>query len=320
MKDYKWLQLFAEGEGGDTGASVEASPQTQAETGEASSPDAQMDEMMSRIPERGRGAFKEAYEQTRKSTPQAEEPATEPVTHVPYADLIKSDEYKAEHKAWADKAFSERFKAKDSEIAGLNESIAKMKDVLGRLAPKYGLDPNSDNFVDEVSQRLASDDSIIEEYAMQHDMSVEEAKRNLDLQNKIQKMEAEERQRQMDEQNRQLTQALLFHADQTRKQFPEFDLDNEWKDERFRKEVFSHGMDTTVAYQIVHMDEILHRVTTQETAKAKAAITQSIASGQNRPMESGLSRQPAAMVRTTPSFDGMSTRQMREYAEKNLKR
>ena len=321
MEDYKWLQMFAEGESGDgVSASTESAPATETQaTGETSPSNAQMDSVMSRIPDRAKGAFKEAFEETHKSS-QAEAPKTESVAHIPYADLIKSDEYKAEHKAWADKAFSDRFKAKDNEIAGLNERIAKMSNVLGKIAPKYGLDTNSDSFLDDLTTKVDSDDSFLEEYAMQHDMSVEEAKRNLELQSKVQRMEAEERQRQADEQNRRLTQTLLFNADNTRKQFPDFDLDKEWQNEEFRRQCFNNNMNTTVAYKIVHMDEIMHRGVSQAAEKSKVAIANSIASGQNRPLESGLSNAPSGIVRTTPNFDGMSARQMREFAEKNLRR
>ena len=321
--DFKWLQMFAEGgEGGEgTGASIsaEAAPSdgTQAMSGEQSPSDAQMDSVMSRIPERGKKAFKEAYEQTHKKNAPVEQTVPE-TTHIPYADLIKSEEYKAEHKAWADKAFSERFKAKDNEIAGLKQNNAKMRDALTRLAPKYGLDPNSENYLEQMTEKLANDDSIYEDYAVDHGMSIEEAKRSIELEAKVQRMEAEENQRQADDRNRRLTQALLYHADNTKRQFADFDLDKEWQNPEFRRQCFNNNMDTTIAYQIVHMNEIMHRNTAQVANQTKVAIANSIASGKNRPLESGLSNSSTAEIRTTPNFDGMTTKQMREYAEKNL--
>ena len=322
MFDFKWLQMFAEGDGGDAGsAPAESAPAeaTQA-TGEEESQDAQLDSMMARIPERAKGAFKDAYKQTHKGAEVTEAPKPEPVTHVPYADLIKTDEYKAEHKAWADKAFSERFKAKDAEIANLNQRNAKLADALGKLAPKYGLDPNSETFIDEVSQRLDSDESLYENYAMEHDMSVEEAKRNIELQNRVQRMEAEARQREAEERNAQATRTLLANADFTKRQHPEFDLDTEWQNEDFRREVFNHGMDTTVAYEIVHRNELRQKAIDEVSQRTQVAIANSIKSGQNRPIEGGLSKTPAAIVRTTPNFDGMSAKQMAEYAQKNFRR
>ena len=322
MKDYKWLQMFAEGDDGES-VSASAEPASTEEateaTGESGSQDAQLDSMMAHIPERAKGAFKEAYKQTRKveEAPVTPEPT---VTHVPYADLIKSEEYKAEHKAWADKAFSERFRAKDAEIAGLNQRNAQLSEALGKLAPKYGLDPNSENFFDELTQRLDSDDSIYEDYAMKHDMSVEEAKRSIELQNRVQRMEAEQRQAQLREQNAQMARALDFYSRKTKEQYPDFDLDTEWANDEFRKEAYSHGMDTTIAYEIVHRNEIKQREIADATKKSQVAIANSIASGQNRPVESGLSNKPAAVVRTTPNFEGMSSAQMLEYAKKNLTR
>ena len=316
MEDFKWLQMFAEGEGASAGA--ESTSEGSVASGETGTQDAQLDSLMSRIPERQKGAFKEAYEQTHKG--EVETPKSEPKVHVPYSELIKSEEYKAEHKAYMDKTISDRFKAKDNEIAGLNQRNAQLTEALGKVAPKYGLDPTSEDFIDQMMQRLDTDESFIEDYAMAHDMSPEEAKKSLELQNRVQRAEAEQIRAQNEARNAQLARVLEMNVNKTKEQYPEFDFDTEWQSEEFRKEVYNHDMDTTAAYEFIHRNEIRKRDIENATKKSQVAIANSIASGQNRPIENGLSKAPAAVVRTTPNFDGMSSAQMLAFAQKNLVR
>lgn len=313
MKNIFWLQLFAEGE--DAGASVETPATTEAPTGESPS---QMDNMMSRIPERARGAFKEAYQETHKEveTPPPVEQETPP-ERVPLAELIKTNaEYKAEYQAGVEKAIANRFKKYD----GIEQKNAQMQQALDIVAQKYGIDPTSSDFVETLTQKISADDSFYENYAMEHDMSVEEAKRNLALERKVRDLEAREQQQRQQEENRQAMQTLYANAEKTKLQFPSFDLDTEMQSEQFRRLVIATGGDTTAAFHAVHWNEIIPQRVAIETEKARQAITQSIASGQTRPSESGLSKVPAAVVNAEPSYNGMSAKQMREFAERTFRK
>ena len=102
MKKFKWLQLFAEGgEGGGEGSA--GAEGTGAEMGGAS----EMDAELARIPKRAQGAYKKALERSKANRVQSPEngpsessEGTEKPQHIPYSDLIKSDDYKEEHKAY----------------------------------------------------------------------------------------------------------------------------------------------------------------------------------------------------------------------------
>lgn len=316
MKNIEWLQMFAEGEGGDTSASTEPTTEVtqEAPSGEMDS-SAQVDSIMARLPERAKGAFKEAYKETHKPAPVvAEEPQPEPApAHVPYSDLIKSDEYKAEHKAYMDKTISERFK-------GTEAKMSKMQKALNIVAQKYGLDTSAEDFLDNISQKVESDNSYLEDYAMQHDMSVEEARRNIELEQKVKTLEAQEQARQQEARNAEAMKQLMANADRTKQMFPNFDLDTEMQNEQFRRLLFATGGDTTAAYQALHWNEIIPQKVAIETAKVKQALTNSIATGQKRPMESGMSNSPAAVVNAEPNYEGMSAKQMREFAMKNFRK
>lgn len=334
MEKFNWLQMFAEGEGGDTGASV-APTSTEGATAEApTSGEAPMpteaEVQMARIPERARGAFEKAYKKTHKSAPaQVEQPApvAEEATaskpeHIPYAELIKG-EYKDEHKAYMDKTIAERFKGVDA----IKAQNAQMQEALGVVAMKYGLDPKSDNFIETLSQRINADETYIEDYAMNRNMSVEEAKRTLQLQKQVEQAEAREqaeiqrreqavREQQQLERNRRIRES----AEKTKAIYPNFNLEKELENEKFLKLLWATDDDTTAAYKVLHWNEIVPQQIARETAKATQQVTQSIASGYTRPTENGLSNAPAMKLDMKPAWQGMNSTQMAEFARKNLSR
>jgi len=319
MKKFKWLQLFAEGgEGGaDAGASAEG---TGAEMGEAS----EMDAELARIPKRAQGAYKKALERNKATQVQSPDNAPsesketkeeEKPQHIPYADLIKSDDYKEEHKAYMDKTIKDRFK----KYEAIEANNAKMTEALNVVATKYGLDSSSETFLEDLASKIKSDDSYYEAYAEENDISVEEAKKNLELERKVRQMEAQEEQRRVAEAQAKAIETLRQNAEVTKQKFPDFNLELEMQNEAFRRLCAITNGDTTASYMALHYKEVVPRMVQQETEKAKQAITNSIASGQSRPVESGLSKGSAGVVTTVPhSYKGMNARQMREYALANL--
>lgn len=316
MKDYLWLQMFAD-EGGDASASADAPTEgtSEASTGVESS-DAQLDSMMARIPERARGVFKKAYEKTHPSAPVTAEPvAEEQNAHIPLTELIKSEEYKEEHKAYMDKAIADRFKRNDAEMRALNERNAQLQEALGIFAQKYGLDPTANDFVDSLKAKVQSDDSFYENYAMEHGMSVEEAKSHMELERKVKMLEARERAEQQKQEQDAAIRTMMGYAQKTQEEFPDFDLNREMQSKEFRDLLTYYRGDTTKAYKALHFDELMDKTIKQNTAKAKQAITNSIASGQMRPTESGLSNTATAVVNTSENWKNMNTKQMMEYAK-----
>lgn len=312
MENLNWLNLQLFADGGDGGAAGEGA-------GEASG-DASMDAEMARIPERARGAYKKAVEKMKakaQSQPTNDNPGSAPETpsHIPYADLIKSDEYKEEHQAWMDKTIKERFKKYD----GLEEKIGRMRDTLGIVATKYGLDVESENFDDELAKKIAEDDSYYEDYAMSHDMSVEEAKKNLSLERKVKQYEMQEEQRRRQEAEAQTIQKLRANAEKTKAMYPEFNLEAEMQDERFRRLCYATNHDTTAAYVALHGDEIIANRVRVEGEKARQAVANSIALNNRRPMENGLSNQTPTPIDPKP-YKGMNAREMKEYALRNMRR
>lgn len=312
LKEYLLnLQLF--GEGGDGGAAADSGA-----TGEGSE-GFSGDEELARIPERAREMYKKAalkHKPTSQPQPTEEAPADDDKpAKMSYADLIKSDEYKEEHKAYMDKTIGDRLK----KYKGIEESNKKMADALGIVANKYGLDPEADDFMEQLTGKISSDNSYYEEYAMQHDISTEEAKEILGLKQQVAAQKREEAlrakaQEEMDREAQQkaMLEELRANAERTKAKYPSFDLDLEMQNEKFRRLCAVNNGDTTAAYWAIHHDELMNAQSQVLAQQASQQAANNIAANRSRPIENGLSSQASAV--TTTDWSKASLAQIREQA------
>lgn len=305
------LQLFADG--GDGGASAGEG----AEGGTSGETASEMDAEMARIPERARKRYAEALAKTKgqvetnktedvPSQPTSDNEEAEQPTHIAFTDLIKSDEYKAEHKAYMDKVIGDRLKGVKAE----NES---MKQMLSIVANKYGLDPSAEKFNEVLKQKIDSDNSFYEEYAMEHNISAEDAR---DILTARQQIRVQEQQRQAAEEeakNREAWNALVEKGKATKAKYSEFDLMTELQNPRFKQICIATQGDTTAAYEAVHHDELMKRVGLQASQKASQQIANSVASNMQRPTENGLSSQASSV--TQVDWRRANLQQIRAFAD-----
>lgn len=297
MPNYELLDLQLFGEGGDGGATGE---------GEASSGE----NIPASIPEKAQGIYRKAMAKSKPQAPTQPKPEEpEAAAHVSYADLIKSDEYKEEHKAYMDKTISDRLK----KYKGIEEANGKMSNALNTVAMKYGLDPTSESFLDDLTTRINEDDSYIEDYAMDHNLSNEEARKSIEMQRKIEAYEAEKRQSEMMARQQEEINLLLASAERTKAVYPNFDLDFEMQNEQFRNLcAVTHG-DTLAAYRTIHHDELMRAQGLATAQIATQQIANSVAANKARPIENGLSSQASSI--TTTDYSKMNLQQIRAQAD-----
>lgn len=317
------LQLFGEGgDGGDGGSAVSAGDNGIDTSGE---------KIPASIPEKAKKYYQKAMEKTSAnsavSTPLASDkvqPTNEPkatTEKIPYADLIKSDDYKEEHKAYMDKTIGDRLK----KYKGIEEVSGKQKAILDIVASKYGVNPDDENFLEVLQQKIDTDDSYVENYAMEHDLSIEEARRILSMERKVARMdaekaaiEAEKAELAKQEQMRQQIMLLRQNAEKTKSQFPQFDLDTEMQDERFRKLCAVNNGDTTAAYMACHWNEILPATVQMASRQIQAQTAQAVASNKARPIENGLSSSAPSVVEQ--DFSKMGLKELRRFADEQRRK
>lgn len=306
------LQLF--GEGGDGGEG--GSPNS---TGEGVVDNSGEDKILASIPEKAKKYYEKAQKKTQKPSQSQEttvetQNATNTTERVPYADLIKSDEYKDAHKEYMDKTIADRFK----KYKGIEESLDKQKGLLEIVASKYGVNPDSEDFLEVLKEQIEADDSYYEDYAMEHDISTDEARRIINMERKVARANAQEEARKREEQARQQFMILTQNAEKTKKQFPEFDLETEMQDERFRRLCAVTNGDTTSAYVTCHWNDIVPNAVHRATKQAQIQTAQAVASNKARPIENGLSSSAPSVVQQ--DFSKMTLKDLRAYADQQRRK
>lgn len=308
-----WLNLQLFGDGGDGGDGSPASS-----VGEQGVDNAG-ESIPASIPEKAKKYYQKAMEKAKANTklsveaqPTNEQIATEEKTS--YADLIKSDEYKEEHKAYMDKTIGERLK----KYKGIEENLGKHKELLEIVAHKYGVSPDDENFLEVLHQKIDADDSYYEGYAMEHDMTTEEARRIVSMERKVAQADAQREAMEKQKQMRQQIMLLQRNAEKTKAQFPQFDLEAEMQNEKFRRLCAVNNHDTTAAYMACHYSEIISNQVQMATRQVQAQTAQAVAANKARPIENGLSSSAPSVV--TQDFRNMDLKQLRQYAEEQRRK
>ena len=313
------LQLFADG-GGDGGDGGSASTSVGEALGGEKSGEK---EIPAFIPEKAKKYYQKAMEKTEGSTTKAStqssdnaQPTNEQGTteKLSYQDLIKSDDYKEEHKAYMDKTIGDRLK----KYKGMEEDLGKHKAILDTVATKYGVNPEDENFLEVLAEKIEADDSYYEKYAMDHDISTEEARRIVTMERKAAQFDAQKEQMEKQEQMRQQIMVLRQNAEKTKAQFPQFDLDTEMQDERFRRLCAANNGDTTAAFMACHYNEIISNTVQVASRQIQAQTAQAVASNKARPMENGLSSSAPSVVQQ--DFRNMGLQDLRKYAEEQRRK
>ena len=306
------LQLF--GEGGDGGDGGSANPD-----GEGLGGNSGEDLVPASIPEKAKKYYQKAMSKTApKQASEQVQPTNEPQTaekqKLSYADLIKSDDYKDEHKAYMDKTIGDRLK----KYKGMEDAYGKALSTLEIVANKYGVNPDDENFLETLNQKIEADDSYYENYAMEHDISAEEARKIVTMERKVAQIEAQKREQEKQEQMRQQLMLLHQNAEKTKAQFPQFDLETEMQDERFRKLCAVNNGDTTSAYMACHWKELTTSMVQMKAKEIQTQTAQAVATNKARPIENGLSSQAPAVSKT--DFSGMSLKDLRAYADEQRRK
>lgn len=300
------LQLFGEGgDGGDGGSTTPIGEDVGETSGE---------KIPASIPEKAKKYYEKAMAKNKPSEQTHNTDESNATEKPSYADLIKSDDYKEDHKAYMDKTIGDRLK----KYKGIEEDLGKHKALLDIVANKYGVNTEDENYLQVLSEKIEADDSYYENYAMEHDISTEEARRIVTMERKVAQMDAQKAEQERQEQMRQQIMLLRQNAEKTKAQFPQFDLDTEMQDEKFRRLCAVNNGDTTAAYMACHYNDIITNQVQMASRKIQAQTAQSVAANKARPIENGLSSSAPSVVQQ--DFSKMNLAQLRQYAEEQRRK
>lgn len=181
----------------------------------------------------------------------------------------------------------------------MNTFMEDLTPALEILGEKYGVDTSDVSKLDAkaLAQAIVGDKSFYEDMADKMGTDAENAMR-ISQRNR----EAERMRRQAEDVLQQ--QAFNQHMDGLKRQaavlkqnFPDFDLDREMQNERFRKMTSpSGGLSVEDAYFAIHHREISQAQATANAQRAAQALSNSIQSGRNVPAQNGAAGKTSAPV------------------------
>lgn len=294
MKNWKWLQLFAEGaagggEGGGEGASApvasEGVDDGHQRLRELGVPENKIRKNRAyKLPPRPAQASAKAEPQGQAQAAAVDDTKPTEGSRMSWEQIMADPEY--------NKKMQETMKARLSKSGKELEDHGKMADAHKALARYYGLDPENIDYA-QLAQKVQGDDGLVENRALQNGVDTA-------VQRKLDEYEAMKAQQQMTSQQQARQQMLDAHyqglqqqAEKLKAIVPGFDLDAEIANNPEFKRLVGPGVRVPVemAYKLCHQDEIINAAISAAQKKTAQMMSNAIQSNASRPEESGSSGQ-----------------------------
>lgn len=239
------------------------------------------------------GAQSVEADETEPGGQQTDKAAETPEARAARFDALIKGEFKDLYGKKVSSAVNDRLKGVSSKA----EKLDQLQDALSLLAEKYKVDPSD---VKAIASAVTNDDSLYEDEALEQGVSPGRVKAE-----KLAKAENRRLNAQIDEMRRnEATKQTLAkwqaEAEQAKAIYPNFDLDREIQDARFRS-LIQNNVDVKSAYEVVHMGELVPAVIQTAERKEGERIASKYAQNARRPAENGASSQSAAIVKNDPS-------------------
>lgn len=179
------------------------------------------------------------------------------------------------------------------------ETLHKLGPALQQLSERYGVQPDD---IDGLIAHITDDDSLYEEEALQRGIPVETMKQIKQLEARQAQYDRQQAEAEQEEVFRQHFQKLVQQGEAMKGTFPNFDLMTELQNPDFQRLTSPEvGVDVQTAFYVVHRNELQPMAMQIGMQQAQARLAQSVASGQRRPRENGVSQGAPLDVRDDPS-------------------
>lgn len=302
-KLWRFLQLFAEGEGSGDGAAETSESGVMADDADQRLRDMGVPEDKIRRTRAGRQRARQAVPVTDAPAPQAAAAETaddgqpeaqeeEKPKRMTWDEIMEDPEY--------NRKMQETMQKRLKTAKAAEESLTALMPAIKKLAQEKGLDPDNVDYV-SLGKMLTGE---YESKAMELGVPVETV------------MQLEQQQRTIEQQRMDSHfQRLEREAEDLRKVFPNFSLQAEMANPTFAKLTHPNiGMSVEDAYYAVHRKEL--QVASMQVAAQKTAqqISNAIQSGTRRPVESGQSTQAPSV--TTFDYSRATKAQRDEFKAK----
>ncbi len=233
-----------------------------------------------------------------------------------FEEAIKG-KFKEQYQSKMKTAVLDRVSSRDKQIAQQQEQIEKTNSIIELLALRYPKVKPDD--YDGLLKAIREDDSTFTQVALDKGITAKEAlkafdeqKANQAQQQELETLRAEKAKNDLDARFRNL-------AVQTKAEYPDFNLEEEFANPNFRSaldyiaaqntaankasgkndEIFN----LTKAYEMAHWEKIRDGVVQRSAKAAVGAVSQSIATGAKRPNENANSKSAPAQAKSFADMD-----------------
>lgn len=223
----------------------------------------------------------------------------------------KKGKFAAQYGRDVQEAVNQRFR-KQADLQG---QLDRMQPVLSAL---YKLNGIEDGDFDALSARILDDDSLYEDDAMEHGMSIDAYKEFSAIKGERDQMVAERQEAQTRAAINQHLQNLRAQEAELQKVFPGFSLDTEMQNPAFF-EMTKPGSQVNLrqAYYAIHGDELMPQTMAKGVQVAQQRLANAMAANQARPVEGGLNNRGGVTLSVDPR---QLTREQRQAIRERVRR
>ena len=221
----------------------------------------------------------------------------------------------------------DRLSTKDKQISDMQKKENTGNQIFALIANKYNVQPDD---LDGLLKAVSEDKDLFAEKALAAGMTTEEARNNFLTQQKTNAQEEELETLRREKAARELDTHLRSIAAETMKEFPNFNLEEEFQNPSFRTALDFIAQqkneqnektgrndeiyDLTTAYKMAHFDSLQKDLVKRSSSAAISAAAQSIQSGARRPTENAVKK--SGITTQRKSVEDMSDAEFEAFYQK----
>lgn len=243
-----------------------------------------------------------------------------------FEKLIKG-KFKNVYQNRAQSLFKDRMSTKNKQISDMQKKENTGNQIFALIANKYNVQPDD---LDGLLKAVSEDKDLFAEKALAAGVTTEEARNDFFKQQKTNAQEEELETLRREKAARELDTHLRSIAAETMKEFPNFNLEEEFQNSSFRTALDFIAQqkneqnektgrndeiyDLTTAYKMAHFNELQKDLVKRSSSAAISAAAQSIQSGARRPTENAVKKSGTTTQRK--NVDEMSDAEFEAFYEK----
>lgn len=242
-------------------------------------------------------------------------------------EKLINGKYKDAYQSKVESFVKDRMSTKNKQISDMQKKESTGNQIFALIANKYNVQPDD---LDGLLKAVTEDKDLFAEKALAAGVTTEEARNDFFNQQKTNAQEEELETLRREKAARELDTHLRSIAAETMKEFPNFNLEDEFQNPSFRTALDFIAQqkneqnektgrndeiyDLTTAYKMAHFDELQKDLVKRSSSAAISAAAQSIQSGARRPTENAVKKSGTTSQRK--SVEDMSDAEFDAFYEK----